>query len=136
MQLHLLAELRWRHEEREGVVVGLREQRDPPGPMENTKSVDHIGGGETCLFEKRPRDGETQAKLGVLLERSAKSVEGRPIRPFRDPPEDGEVPVHVEVRAPRPEVEEPEPAETPGLMQVKIQDDLQGDSPFAPMASR
>ena len=71
----------------------------------------------------------------MLLERAVEPVERRSIAPFGDPPEDLEVPVDVEVRPTAPEVEETEPAETPGLVQVEVEDDLQRRSLRASLAS-
>ncbi len=71
----------------------------------------------------------------MLLQGAEEPVERRPVAPLGDPPKDAEVPVDVEVRTTAPEVEEAEPAETPGLVQMEVEDDLQGRSLRASLAS-
>jgi hypothetical protein len=63
-------------------------------------------------------------------------VERGTVTAVGDPPEDLEVPFEVEVRTSGPEVEESEPGEPPGLVKVKIEDDLQIATPAARIASR
>jgi hypothetical protein len=132
----LLAELGRGEEESEGVVVGLAEERDPAGPVQVPQSVDHIGGGHAGLFDERSGDREAEPEVGEIIEGPTETLESRSIRPLGDPLEDREVAVDVEVRFAGAEVREPESPEPPRLMEVEIEDDLQGRTPVPRIASR
>ena len=136
MHRHLFAQLGRRNQEREGMVVGLREQGNPTRPVQGPQPVDHIGGRQSSLLEERPGQGETEPELGEVIERSVEPVERGPVRALGDPLEDGEVTVDVKIRTPRAQVEEPEPTESPGLMEMEVEHDLQGRTPAARIASR
>lgn len=136
MQLDLFAQLGGRDEERERMVVRLGEQRDATGPVQRPQSVDDVGGGEASLLEKRSGDRKAESELGKLVEGAMKPVEGRSVRSLGDSPEDREVSVNVKVGPAGTEVEEPESSETPGLVEMEIENDLQGRPPLARIASK
>ena len=58
----------------------------------------------------------------MLLQAPEQPVHRGPVASLRDPSEDREVALGVEVRPPRAEVEEPEPREPPGLVEVQVED--------------
>lgn len=118
------------------MVVRLREQRNATGPVEVAETVDYVRGGEPGLLEKRPGDRKAEPELGKLIQRSLKAVERGPVRPLGDPAENRHVAVDVKVGAPRAEVQKPKSREPPGLVEVKVEDDLQGGTPAARIASR
>jgi hypothetical protein len=136
MLVDLLAQLRGREEEREGVVVRLGQERDPAGSTDRAQPFEDVGGSETRLLDERAGDREAEPELRVMLEHAEEAVEGGPIAALGDPPEDVEVPVEVEVGTPRAQVEVTEPGESPRLVEVEVEDDLQGRIPSARIASR
>ena len=117
------------------MIVRLGDEGDSAALPERADPVDDIRCGETRLLEERPRDRETESELGKLVEGAAEPVEGRAVRPLGDALEDRKVPVDVKVRPPRPQVQEAKTSEPPGLMEVEIENDLQGPRPPTPIAS-
>jgi len=118
------------------MIVRFRQEGDPTGLVERSKTLDDVRSGGPRLFEERSGDRQAESKLGELLEGTAQSVERGAVRALSDAAEDRQVAVDVEVRPAGAEVEKPEPAEAPRLVKVEVEDDLQGRTPGAPIASR
>jgi len=88
------------------------------------------------LLEKCPRKRETEPELRELLERAVEPVERGSVGALRDPFEDRKVPLHVKIRTAGTEVKETKSSESPGLVEVEVEHDLQGRTPPARIASR
>jgi hypothetical protein len=136
MHRDLLGEFGRRNEERERMVVGLGQESNSTGATERADPLQDVRRRDTSLLDERAGDRDAEAELGAFLEKSREPVERRSVAPFGNPAEDREIPVLVEVRAARTEVQVAEPGQSPRLVQVEIQNDLQIRIPSVRIASR
>ena len=115
-------------EERERVMGGLGEHLHAARGHEPLEAAQGLGRPALHLLDGGARDGEgTPEGPPVALHEAQQEVPHRDVAPLRDAAQDALVLRVVEVGRPLADVEEREPAQPPGLVDVEVEDDVGHD---------